>query len=114
MIAAIDTSPLLSLIKGFDTGMLNDDEWERLKEVDPSDEAALLKLFNKFIVPEYRVMDHRSQEMIKDNLEKVLSSSIFEFSEILNSVDMPFEPIENPKMFFSLLWFSLFETRFSN
>ncbi|WP_444943242.1 hypothetical protein ACJJIK_15295 [Microbulbifer sp. ZKSA006] len=109
----IDTSALLSLIKDFDTEMLNDEEWDRLNKVDPSDEAELLEVFNESTVPEYRAMDSQSQDLIKISLKQALASSDFNFATILDSVEMPFEPIENPKRFFSLLWLALFKDDFS-
>lgn len=112
MSGKLDISAVVSLIKDFDTEMLTDQEWDRLKEVDPSQEEQILGAFQEFIVSGYEAMDSKSKSLIKDSLQGILSSPGFDYSSILNSVEMPFEPIDNPRDFFLLLWFAIFGKRF--
>lgn len=112
MTKKIDISAIITLIKDFDYEMLNDSEWDELKEVDPSNEDQMLEIFNRIIVPEYEAMDGLSQRLIKSSLAAVLSSSGFDYQQILRAVEMPFEPIEEPRKFFSTLWFALFREHF--
>ena len=109
----LDISAVVSLIKDFDSEMLSDEEWGRLKEIDPSQEEQILEVFQEFIVSGYKAMDLKSKSLIKDGLQSVLSSPEFDYSSILNSVEMPFEPIENPRNFFLLLWFAIFKEQFA-
>jgi len=109
----IDVSAMVTLIKDFDFEMLNDTEWNELKKVEPSNKGQMLETFNQFMVPEFEAMDSRSQDLIKSSLIGVLTSSDFDFQQILEAVEMPFEPIENPKEFFSILWLALFKEIFS-
>ena len=108
----IDVSAIITLIKYFDYEMLDDAAWDDLREIDPSDEEQMLNIFNKITVPEFEDMDRHSQELIESTLYGILSSSEFDYQRILGAVEMPFEPIEEPKRFFSLLWFALFKKRF--
>ncbi|PCM44853.1 hypothetical protein [Marinobacter sp. ANT_B65] len=108
----LDVSAVVSLIKNLDTEMLNDDEWNRLKEVDPNQEEKMLKVFEEFIVSDYEGMDSRSKSLIRDGLKSILSSYEFDFSCVLQFIEMPFEPIDKPRNFFLLLWYSLFKERF--
>ncbi|GAA6152198.1 hypothetical protein [Pseudoteredinibacter isoporae] len=109
----LDISAVVSLIKDFDSEMLSDEDWDRLKEVDPSQEAQILEMFQEFIVSGYEAMDSKSKSLIKDSLYGVLSSPEFDYSSILDSVEMPFESIENPRSFFLLLWFAIFREQFT-
>jgi len=112
MSRGLDVSEVVSLIKCLDTGMLNDDEWERLKEVDPNQEEQILEVFEEFIVSDYEAMDSRSKRLIGDSLKSILSSSEFDYSCVLQFVEIPFEPIDKPRNFFLLLWYSIFKERF--
>ena len=109
----LDVSAVVSLIKDFDSAMLSDEEWDRLKEVDPSQEEQILEVIQEFIVAGYEAMDSQSKSLIKDSLQGVLSSPEFDYSSILSLVEMPFEPIENPRDFFLLLWFAIFREQFT-
>lgn len=105
----IDISAIVTLIKDFDYEMLNDAEWDNLKRIDPSNKDELSRVFYEITVPAYEAMDHRSKELIKSNLHSMLSTPDFDFQKILAFVNLPFDPIKDPKQFFSILWRTLFK-----
>ncbi|MBQ4862945.1 hypothetical protein J8L98_14755 [Pseudoalteromonas sp. MMG013] len=109
----IDVSAIITLIKDFDYEMLDDSEWDELLKVDSSNDEQMLKIFNQVTVPEYEAMDMTTQRLIKDSLQGMLSTD-FDFQQILGRIDTPFDPIEEPENFFSVLWLALFKERISN
>lgn len=113
MMSKANISEVISIIKDFDYEMLDDSEWDEFKVVDPSDKQQLLKLFNQVVVPEYGSMNNSSQERMKLSLHKLISEDS-DYHKILGSVEMPFEPIENPREFFLNLWLALFKDPFSS
>lgn len=112
MINNREISSIVTLIKDFDYEMLNDNEWRYLERIDPSNDEQLLKVFNQSSVSTYEFLDIHSRDLIKSSLSKLLSSSDFDYQKILGQLNMPFEPIENPKHFFALLWLALFKKVF--
>ena len=114
MISKVEISSIVSLIKDFDYEMLDDAEWERFRNCDPTDEKQMLEIFNQTIVSSYETMDVQSQVLIRDGLSFILSSTGFDYKRILNMVEMPFEPIDDPRLFFSTLWYALFKSRFQS
>ncbi|MGF2686380.1 hypothetical protein ACQUWM_07780 [Marinobacter sp. DUT-3] len=107
-----DVSAIVTIIKNFDYEMLDAFVWDELKEVDPSNEGQMLEVFKRFIVPEYEVLDDMSKSLIKSRLFDLLSDPKSDYQVILDAVEMPFEPVEEPRNFFSLLWFALYGERF--
>ncbi|ENU80042.1 hypothetical protein F975_01794 [Acinetobacter sp. ANC 3789] len=112
MINNREISAIITLIKDLDYEMLDDKEWRDLQSIDPSNDEQLLKIFNQICVSTYDDLDMHSKDLIKSSLSKVLSSSDFDYQIILGQLNMPFEPIENPKYFFALLWLALFKKEF--
>ena len=106
----IDAAVIITLIKDFDYEMLDSSEWDELLKVDPSNDEQMLKVFNQIIVPEYEAMDLTTQRLIKDSLQGMLATD-FDFQQILGRIDTPFDPIEEPASFFSVLWLALFNTQ---
>lgn len=107
-----DVSAIVTIIKIFDYEMLDTFVWDELKEVDPSNEEQMLEVFERFIVPEYEVLDDMSKSLIKSSLFDLLSAPKPDYQVILDAVEMPFEPVEKPENFFSLLWLALYGERF--
>ena len=108
----IDIDALVSLIKNFDYSMLSDTEWDELKIIDVSDESQLFKIIDHVIVPEYESMDSGSKKMIKDALNGALSFREFDFSNVLSRVEMPFAPLQEPRLLFLLIWKAIFKESF--
>jgi len=109
----MDVNALASLLKPIDSSMLTDSEWEELIEIDADDGGQLSSMFQRFILPEYESMDARSREIIQDSLRASLAQPSFDYSVVLNRLELPFPPLEQPRSFFLQLWRTLNGTEFA-
>jgi uncharacterized protein YehS (DUF1456 family) len=108
----VDVSSLVSLIKNFDSSMLNDSDWNDLTAVDILDEAQLTKAINDVVVPEYESLDDISKNMIEHALRGALSLRGYDFDPVLKNVEMPFLQFPDPRAFFLLIWKVIFKEDF--
>jgi hypothetical protein len=111
MVSNIEISALVSLVKDLDIEMLTSEEWNRLCKVDPDHEGQMESMLQEFIVPVFKLLDQKSQQLIEKGLHGALSSPSFDYECILERVELPFEPIDNPRVFFLLLWRVIFESK---
>lgn len=83
-----------------------------MKNINPRNSHELIRVFEKYVIPDFESMGDKSKKGIKDNLYSALSSNTFNFEEILQRFNFPFDPIEDAREFFLILWKALFKENF--
>lgn len=112
MKSKVDTHAITCLLHNIDYEVVTNEQWDDMKKIDPRNSSELIRIFEDYVVPDFESMGDKSKKGIKDNLYSALSSNTFDFQEILRRLNFPFNPIEDAREFFLILWRALFKENF--
>jgi hypothetical protein len=86
-----------------------DDEWAAIANVQMQDEAALLNLIRRYVVPAYEKFDSASRSKVRDSLAYFIGVPNSGIDSIFATYQVPIQPSESALTFFKLVWSELFD-----